>query len=123
MVMVGVGVAVPAAGAVVAGAVVAVPAPPAAPPAPAMACGGVWPSGTMTAAVTTPFPSVVRAIGLGMLIRPWQLRLVKDWLARIARNVNRFVAIAGSTDGPFWKIAMSLNTRAIPVWLPNRFVQ
>src|SRR5690349_14186855 len=58
---------------------------------------------------------------IGLL--PIHMRLVKLWLPRIARNVNRFVAAAGSGDGAFMNSAWSANTRWIPAAVLNRLLQ
>lgn len=68
---------------------------------------GGAPAAARVAAVTTWLPSMVRVIGLATCSRLPQPRLVNDWLARMARKVNRLVAIAASTEGAFWNMAWS----------------
>ena len=83
---------------------------------------GAAPPGVNVAAVTM-LLFMVRVIGLFMLVRPWQLRLPKLAWARMARNVNRLLAMAASTDAALANIAWSLKTRWMPAALVNRLVQ
>src|SRR5262249_18648610 len=82
------------------------------------------PPGVKVAAVMTPLPSMVSVIGLFWPSRLLQPRAVKPSLARPARNVNRFVAAAGSGEVALANSCMSLlKMRCTPIGFWNMFWQ